>query len=107
MKAKDQQLLAVLAECAAACNHCSTSCLQEKDIAMMAECIRRDLDCAQICAVTFAFVSRESDHARHLLKECEEICKKCAEECGKHAHFDHCKECAEACHKCAQACAEY
>lgn len=105
MENKNEKLLSILAECAAACNYCSTTCLEEEDVKKMAECIRLDMDCAQICALTAAFVARGSAHAKHLLKECAEICTKCAEECGKHEP-EHCRKCAEACHKCAKACAE-
>lgn len=102
---KDQKLLlSTLAECAAACNNCSTACLSEEDVKMMAACIKLDIDCAQFCEVTAAFVARNSDHAKHLLRECAEICEKCAEVCGKHADMDHCKVCAEACRECAEAC---
>jgi hypothetical protein len=107
MRSHDQQMLNALTECASACHYCSVSCLREEDIGMMAECIRLDMDCAQICELTAAFLSRESDHTRHLLKECAEICQKCAEECARHAHLDHCKECAEACRKCAHMCSNY
>jgi hypothetical protein len=103
MKNLNPSLLSILAECAAACNYCSTACLQEENVKMMAECIRLDMDCAQMCELTAAFVSRNSDHANHLLKECAEICDKCAAECSKHNN-DHCKACAEACSKCAEAC---
>ncbi|MDQ3109241.1 MAG: four-helix bundle copper-binding protein [Bacteroidota bacterium] len=103
MKNQNTQLLAVLAECAAACNTCSTACLDEKDVKMMANCIKLDMDCAQICAITAAFVARNSDHATHLMKECAEICGKCATECEKH-EMAHCRACAEACRKCEEAC---
>lgn len=100
---KNQQLLTALAECAASCNMCLTACFDEQDVKMMATCIKIDMDCAQICATTAAFVARGSTHAKHLLKECAEICTKCADECAKHK-TDHCQKCAEACRKCAEAC---
>lgn len=99
-----QHLLGMLAECAAACNHCTTACLAEENVSPLAECITLDMDCAQIYLTTAAFVARGSAHATHLLRECAEICSHCAAECGKHAHIDHCKHCAEACRKCAEAC---
>lgn len=101
---QNTQLLPLLAECAAACNLCASACLGEKDVHMLAVCIKLDLDCAQICTVSASFVARGSLHAGHLLKECAEICLQCAEECEKHAHMEHCKRCAEACRKCAEAC---
>jgi len=53
----------MLAGCAAACNHCSTACLGEKDVQMMATYIKLDMDCAQMCATTAAFVAKGSLHA--------------------------------------------
>lgn len=99
-----KQLISILSECAAACNNCSTACLEEKDVQKMKACIRLDMDCAQICSVTADFISRDSDHAKHLMKECAEICRKCAAECAKHADMDHCKACAEMCRSCADEC---
>ena len=32
-------------ECAQACEHCASACLSEKDVKMMAQCIRLDRDC--------------------------------------------------------------
>ncbi len=104
MKNQNKQLIAILTECAALCNYCSTACLDEKNVSMMARCIKLDMDCAQLCELTAAFVSRGSEHAKHVMKECLEVCVKCAEECGKHADMEHCKECAEACRRCAEAC---
>ncbi|HKC67314.1 MAG TPA: four-helix bundle copper-binding protein [Bacteroidia bacterium] len=98
-----EPLLTILADCASACNYCSTACLAEEDVKKMADCIKLDMDCTEICRITASFIARGSDHAKHLLKECAEICTKCAEECGKHK-TKHCQECAEACRKCAEAC---
>jgi hypothetical protein len=41
-----------------------------------------------------------------VLRECIEICQRCADECGKHDH-DHCQQCAEACRACVEACRSY
>lgn len=102
---KNQSLMQALNDCAAECNHCATACLDEQNVKMLAKCIKLDVDCAQICSLTAAFVARDSAHAMHLMKECAEICDACAAECEKHAaHHDHCKRCAEACRACAEAC---
>lgn len=106
MITQNTQLPDMLAGCAAACNHCSTACLGEKDVQMMATCIKLDMDCAQMCTTTAAFVARGSLHAQHLLKECAEICRQCAQECEKHAHMKHCRRCAEACRKCTETCSK-
>lgn len=107
MKLSDKQLIILLAECASACHHCSVACLDEKDVKMLVNCIKLDMDCAHVCEVAASFLSRNSKHLRHILKECAEICMDCADECEKHEHMEHCKKCADACRKCADACKKY
>ncbi len=104
---KCQQLVSVLHECVAACQHCINACLQENNVKIMTTCIRLDMDCADVCALTAQFVSRHSVYTKHIIKDCIEICKACAEECSKHTEMDHCMECAEACKKCIEACIDY
>jgi len=104
----NQQLIETLYKCVVACNHCAASCLKEEDVKMMADCIRLDLDCAEICQVTANLLSRGSEHGSHLLKECGEICGLCATEGEKHSgKMEHCKECAEACRACETACMSF
>jgi len=100
----NQSLIDALSHCAAACNFCVSACLDEQVVTMLTDCIKIDMDCAAICTLTASFVARNSAHARHLLPECVEICNKCATECEKHSHMEHCKVCAEACRQCAAAC---
>lgn len=104
MKNKNSELISTLSACADACYTCLTACLKEEEVQKMVKCIRLDLDCAQICQLTAAFISRDSDHAKQLMKECAEICSKCAQECAKHNHMEHCKICSEMCKKCAEMC---
>ena len=101
---QNKQLMDALNNCATECNHCTTACLDEQDVKMLAKCIKLDLDCAEICRLTASLIARGSEHGKHLLKECGEICNACAQECEKHSHMKHCKRCAEACRVCAQAC---
>ena len=103
---QNKQLLEALNNCAAECNHCTTTCLNEQDVKMLARCIKLDIDCAQICSLTASLIARNSEHGKHLLKECAEVCIACAEECEKHAKMgmEHCRKCAEACRACADAC---
>ena len=101
----NKQLLDALNNCAMECNHCTSACLEEQDVKMLAKCISLDMDCAAICTLTASLIARGSEHGKHLLKECAEVCNACADECEKHAdHMDHCKKCAEACRACATAC---
>jgi hypothetical protein len=73
------------------------------------QCIRLDLDCADICAVTGAIATRRTgsneDLIRRVLQACELACRVCAEECERHARqHQHCRVCAEACRRCERAC---
>lgn len=99
----NQKFLEKLAHCAAACDNCLDACLDEDNLKMMVKCIRLDRDCAKICMLTHSFVASNSAHAKHVAKECQEICRLCGEECAKH-ETDHCKECAKACKECEDAC---
>lgn len=102
---QNRELLTILNECIAACEHCAAACLGEADVTAMADCIRTDIDCADVCNLVARLTARGSVHGKHLLQECIEVCEACAAECEKHAHhMDHCRECAEACRRCAEAC---
>lgn len=35
--------------CATACDNCAASCLDEENLEMMRECIKLDIQCANIC----------------------------------------------------------
>lgn len=89
--------------CAAICNHCASSCLREKDVRMMADCIQNDMECAAICYAAAQLMSLGSGLSKAFCKLCAEQCRKCAAECSKHNN-EHCRECAAACNACAQAC---
>lgn len=89
--------------CAEECDHCADACLSESDVASMAECIRLDRDCAEVCWLAAAYMSRGSQFANSLCLLCAEICEICASECEKH-EAEHCQRCAEACRKCAEEC---
>jgi hypothetical protein len=96
-------------DCAVTCTSCADACLGEPDVQDLVACIRRNLDCADVCAATGSMLARqtafEPQLARTMLEVCAEICRRCAEECERHAtHHEHCRVCAEACHRCEQAC---
>ena len=101
---QNRRLIDTLANCVAECNHCMNACLEEDDVKMLTRCIKLNTDCAEICDLAIAWVSRNSEHAEHLLHECADVCEACAEECEKHSHMSHCKKCAEVCRTCAEAC---
>ncbi|MGK9185328.1 four-helix bundle copper-binding protein [Priestia filamentosa] len=98
-----QSVLNTLHECMVACNHCYDSCLKEEDVKMMAECIRLDRECADLCAYLEQALGRGTPFVSELANLCATICEACGNECKKHAH-DHCKKCADSCFKCAEEC---
>lgn len=89
--------------CADTCDRCATACLQEKDVQMMTRCIALDVDCASICRLAAGYMSRDSDFAKALCRQCADVCQACGDECARHQH-DHCQQCAQACHRCADEC---
>lgn len=89
--------------CMKACNYCYDACLHEEDVNMMAQCIRLDRECADICNYLEAAIARNSPFIKQIASVCADICTACAEECNKHDH-DHCQQCAKACTSCAEAC---
>ena len=97
--------------CAQTCTACADACLAEDMVAELCDCIRTDLDCADICATTAAVLSRRTGSNMTVLKAqleaCRTACATCAEECESHAEMhEHCRICAEACRRCEQACAD-
>lgn len=89
--------------CAVACNHCAASCLQEQDVKAMARCIALDIDCAEICLLAAAAMSRGSEQAKAICTACAEVCRVCGDQCARHP-MEHCQRCAQACRRCAEEC---
>lgn len=109
--AGDEALACILAcaECAATCTTCADACLTEENAHELTLCVKLNLDCADICALTGRLIARPSRRdeptLEAMLEACATACRACAEECTKHAdHMEHCRICAEACHACADAC---
>ena len=97
-------------ECAQACTACADACLGEDMVAELVTCIRRNADCADICAATGAVLSRQTEPeaatVRALLEACRMACASCASEGEQHADMhEHCRGGAESCRRCEQACA--
>src|SRR3546814_4960307 len=70
-------------QCMDACHECHVMCLTMA----MTHCLEMGgkhtepahmklmLDCAQICSVVLEFMARDSDHHKHICRECAEICR--------------------------------
>lgn len=89
--------------CAQACEHCANACLAEPDVKTMAECIRLGRDCAAVCWLAAAFMSRRSEFDTDVCRLCAAVCDACGAECARHTS-DHCRRCAEICRACAEEC---
>lgn len=95
--------------CAVRCTACADACLAEDHVAELRQCIRLDLDCADLCALGARLgVRRTGGNEETLcraLEACATACRLCGDECDRHASMhEHCRLCAEACHRCEQAC---
>ena len=95
--------------CAQACASCADACLAEPHVTELRQCIRLDLDCADVCTATAAVAGRRTGSNEEvllrMLETCELACRKCAEECERHAaKHEHCRLCAEECRRCQHAC---
>lgn len=98
-------------DCAQACVVCADACLGENKVELLKQCIRLDMDCADLCAATGNLASRRTGTneavLRMALQLCAEACRACGEECRRHADkHEHCRICAEACRACEAACRE-
>jgi hypothetical protein len=95
--------------CAQTCVSCADACLAEAQVGELRQCIRLNLDCADLCAASAALASRRTGSNEEVLvrtlEVCELACRKCAEECERHARaHEHCRLCAEQCRRCQHAC---
>jgi hypothetical protein len=96
--------------CAQICTSCADACLAEAEVRDLTQCIRLDLDCADICNITGRIATRrtgsDEEVIRRMLDVCAVSCRLCGEECQRHTRMEHCRICAEACKRCLQACEE-
>jgi len=78
-------------------------------VADLVQCIRLNMDCADICLTTGLVATRRAGGdvpvIRAQLEACRLACARCAAECERHAdRHAHCRICAEACRDCERAC---
>ena len=92
--------------CAATCRICADACLGEAMVADLVQCIRLNLDCADVCSTTAKVLSRpgpDTSTWRSLLQACIDACTACCDHCRHHGD-DHCQACADDCQACIDAC---
>ena len=95
--------------CAQTCTSCADACLAEDMVAQLRQCIRLNLDCANVCDAFATLGSRRTGSNEEvigkLLDACITACRVCGEECQRHAAMhEHCRVCAESCRRCETAC---
>ena len=103
----NMSLLENLLLCVDACNTCAVACLDEENASKMKNCIKMDLDCAEICQTSINFITRDSLYTKEILQMCFKLCEACALECGIHTGMEHCVKCAERCKQCANECKKH
>jgi hypothetical protein len=91
------------------CVSCADACLAEDMVQELTQCIRLNLDCADVCTTTGAISSRRTGSNEQtiaqMLEACATVCRSCGDECESHADMhEHCRLCAEACRQCEAAC---
>jgi hypothetical protein len=83
--------------------------MAEGSVKELLQCIRLNLDCADVCAATGPVASRRTGGNEtvlvSMLETCATACRLCGAECSQHAsHHEHCRICADACRRCEEAC---
>jgi len=96
-------------DCAQTCTSCADACVAEDMVARLRQCIRLNLDCADVCDAFARLGSRRTgsneEVIRKLLEACITACRLCGDECQRHAsQHEHCRVCAESCRGCETAC---
>ena len=97
--------------CAQSCTSCADACVGEEMIDQLRQCIRLNLDCADICLAAGTIATRRTGSNEQVivatLEACAQACQTCAAECERHASMhEHCRICAESCRRCEEACRE-
>jgi len=96
-------------DCGQSCVACADACLAEDMVADLRQCIRLNLDCADVCVATGKLSSRRTGSNEAaligMLEACATVCRECGAECQRHASMhEHCRVCADACRQCEAAC---
>lgn len=94
-------------ECEEAATACAAAMLAEDDALALREAIARDLNCADVVAVTRRVLSRDGDVAllSAQLEACVIACEHSTQLCSRHAaHHEHCRICSQATRHCAEQC---
>lgn len=78
-----QDCIDFLNDCAQVCFECFEASLSSSDIAQRGALIKSLVECGQHCQLSVAFLSRNSTHAREMVKISAHLAKVTAAECEK------------------------
>jgi hypothetical protein len=98
--------------CIQNCQDCHRACLQTLAYCMSQggphaepNHLRLLMDCADICAVSAAFMLRASDLHSHVCAACAQVCGACADDCAAMGDDPRMKALSDTCRHCAESCA--
>ena len=100
MLPRQQHVLDALNACIVACEQLAIAGL---DFPELQRGVRLSRDCADLCRLTGAFVVRQAEHTVHILRECAELCRSCADECTQFS-TEAARSCTETCRRAEDAC---
>jgi hypothetical protein len=98
-----QACISACIECAKACNKCFKACLEKDNINELKDALSVLVDCAEICYVTAAYMSKDNIFSLELSSSCAELCDKCADICEIYEDL-HCQASVKACKQCSLEC---
>lgn len=98
--------------CIQNCQDCHRACLQTLTYCMTQggphaepNHLRLLMDCADICAVSAAFMLRASDLHSRVCAACAQVCGACADDCAAMGDDPRMKALSNTCSHCAESCA--
>lgn len=91
-------------ECANICEQTLAYCLEMGGRHAEPEHIRLLRDCVESCAMSASMMGRGSRFAGAHCALCADVCRACAESCGRFGPDEQMEACAEACRKCEESC---
>ena len=95
-------------DCARMCEMCSSHCARLLTEGKKEHQVTLQLcqDCAAVCQAAGRVTAKDGPMSQLICTACADACKRCSDECAKHAGDPMIKQCAEECRKCEKACRE-
>jgi hypothetical protein len=91
-------------DCHRVCTETVQHCLTAGGAHAAPDHIRLLLDCAQICATSADFMTRDSSLHNRVCGVCADVCDACAASCRSVSDDAMMRACIEACERCAASC---